>query len=87
MLPQDVAPDAVAGIVEWIKSRHPVWDTPLVLHTGDAVADALNLLPKRAHGTVVVVDDAGARSERSTRRRARVSTGSPASPTCSTRRR
>ena len=59
VLPQDVAPEAVAGIVAWIKSRHPVWDTPLVLHTGDAVADALNLLPKRAHGTVVVVDDAG----------------------------
>src|SRR6185312_9545179 len=59
VLPQDVAPDAVAGIVEWIKSRHPVWDTPLVLHTGDAVADALNLLPKRAHGAVVVVDDTG----------------------------
>ena len=58
-LPQDVAPEAVAEIVAWIKSRHPVWDTPLVLHTGDAVADALNLLPKRAHGTVVVVDDAG----------------------------
>ena len=59
VLPQDVAPEAVAEIVAWIKSRHPVWDTPLVLHTGDAVADALNLLPKRAHGTVVVVDDAG----------------------------
>jgi IMP dehydrogenase len=59
VLPQDVAPEAVAGIVAWIKSRHAVWDTPLVLHTGDAVADALNLLPKRAHGTVVVVDDAG----------------------------
>ncbi len=59
VLPQDVAPEAVAGIVTWLKSRHPVWDTPLVLHTGDAVADVLNLLPKRAHGTVVVVDDAG----------------------------
>jgi IMP dehydrogenase len=59
VLPQDVAPAAVAEIVGWIKSRHPVWDTPLVLHTGDAVADALNLLPKRAHGAVVVVDDAG----------------------------
>ena len=59
VLPQDVAPEAVAEIVAWIKSRHVVWDTPLVLHTGDAVADALNLLPKRAHGTVVVVDDAG----------------------------
>jgi IMP dehydrogenase len=59
VLPQDVAPEAVADIVAWIKARHPVWDTPLVLRTGDAVADALNLLPKRAHGTVVVVDDAG----------------------------
>ena len=57
VLPQDVDPQAVAGIVGWIKSRHPVWDTPLTLHTDDAVADALNLLPKRAHGTVVVVDD------------------------------
>jgi IMP dehydrogenase len=59
VLPQDVAPQAVAEIVGWIKSRHPVWDTPLVLGPGDAVADALNLLPKRAHGAVVVVDDGG----------------------------
>ncbi|MGQ0575269.1 MAG: GuaB1 family IMP dehydrogenase-related protein [Pseudonocardia sp.] len=57
VLPQDVAPEAVAGIVAWLKSRHPVWDTPLTLHVDDAVADALNLLPKRAHGSVVVVDD------------------------------
>ena len=59
VLPQDVAPEAVAGIVAWVKSRHPVWDTPLVLHPDQAVADALNLLPKRAHDAVVVVDDAG----------------------------
>jgi IMP dehydrogenase len=59
VLPQDVAPEAVADIVAWIKARHPVWDTPLVLRTGDAVADVLNLLQKRAHGTVVVVDEEG----------------------------
>ncbi len=59
VLPQDVATDAVAEIISWIKSRHPVWDTPLVLRTGDAVADALNLLPKRAHGAVVVTDEGG----------------------------
>ncbi|MFP5023072.1 GuaB1 family IMP dehydrogenase-related protein [Pseudonocardia phyllosphaerae] len=59
VLPQDVATDAVADIVGWIKQRDPVWDTPLVLRTGDAVADALNLLPKRAHDAVVVVDDGG----------------------------
>jgi IMP dehydrogenase len=59
VLPQDVAPEAVADIVGFIKSRHPVWDTPLVLAPGDAVADAVNLLAKRAHGAVVVVDDGG----------------------------
>nr|WP_228046956.1 GuaB1 family IMP dehydrogenase-related protein [Saccharopolyspora sp. HNM0983] len=56
VLPQDVDPTAVAEIVAWVKARHPVWDTPLVVHTDDAVADALNLLPKRAHDAVVVVD-------------------------------
>src|SRR5690242_82575 len=39
--------------------RHVVWDTPLTLGPGDAVAEALSLLPKRAHGTVVVVDEGG----------------------------
>jgi IMP dehydrogenase len=59
VLPQDVAPEAVAEIVAWIKSRHPVWDTPLVLTPSDAVADAMNLLSKRAHGAVAVVDGGG----------------------------
>ncbi|MGH3624963.1 MAG: GuaB1 family IMP dehydrogenase-related protein [Sciscionella sp.] len=57
VLPQDVDPTAVAEIISWVKTRHTVWDTPLVLSANDAVADVLNLLPKRAHGAVVVVDD------------------------------
>ncbi|HWM00915.1 MAG TPA: GuaB1 family IMP dehydrogenase-related protein [Actinophytocola sp.] len=59
VLPQDVDPSVVADIVAWVKSRHTVWDTPLILTPGDAVADAMNLLPKRAHGAVVVVDAEG----------------------------
>ncbi len=59
VLPQDVAPHAVADIVAWIKSRDLVWDTPLVLGADHAVADALNLMSKRAHGAVVVVDGSG----------------------------
>jgi len=59
VLPQDVDVEVVGNIVSWVKSRHPVWDTPLVLTPGDSVADALNLLPKRAHGAVVVVDSDG----------------------------
>nr|MDQ3990600.1 IMP dehydrogenase [Actinomycetota bacterium] len=57
VLPQDVDPTAVADTVEWVKARHLVLDTALTLDRRDAVADALNLLPKRAHGAVVVVDD------------------------------
>jgi IMP dehydrogenase len=59
VLPQDVDPAAVAEIVAWVKSRHPIWDTPLTLTGADAVADVLNLLPKRAHGAVAVVDSEG----------------------------
>jgi IMP dehydrogenase len=59
VLPQDVDTDAVAEIVSWVKERHPVWETPLVLTPAGSVADVLNLLPKRAHGSVVVVDDDG----------------------------
>ncbi|WP_020670432.1 GuaB1 family IMP dehydrogenase-related protein [Amycolatopsis nigrescens] len=59
VLPQDVDAAAVTDIVAWVKDRHTVWDTPLVLTGGDAVADALNLLGKRAHGAVVVVDGDG----------------------------
>jgi IMP dehydrogenase len=59
VIPQDVDAEAVADIVAGVKSRHTVWDTPVVLHAGDAVADALNLVNKRAHGAVVVVDSDG----------------------------
>ncbi|MBK1785638.1 GuaB1 family IMP dehydrogenase-related protein [Prauserella cavernicola] len=59
VLPQDVEATAVADIITWVKRRDPVWDTPLVLTPGDAVADAVNLVGKRAHGAVVVVDANG----------------------------
>jgi IMP dehydrogenase len=59
VLPQDVDAEVVAEITGWVKSRHVVWDTPLTLTPTDAVADALNLLPKRAHGAVAVVDGDG----------------------------
>ncbi|MBV8541389.1 MAG: GuaB1 family IMP dehydrogenase-related protein [Pseudonocardiales bacterium] len=60
VLPQDVDPAVVAETVAWVKSRHLVLDTALTLGPRDAVADAINLLPKRAHRAVVVLDGAGA---------------------------
>ncbi|HEX2263619.1 MAG TPA: IMP dehydrogenase, partial [Pseudonocardiaceae bacterium] len=58
VLPQDVDPEVVADTVAWVKSRHLVLDTALTLGPQDAVADAANLLPKRAHRAVVVLDGA-----------------------------
>jgi IMP dehydrogenase len=57
VLPQDIPTDVVGDVVNWIKARHTVYDTPITLSPTSTVAEALQLMPKRAHGVVVVVDD------------------------------
>jgi IMP dehydrogenase len=57
ILPQDIPADVVADVISWVKSRDLVADTALTLAPTDTVGDALSLLPKRAHGAVVVVSD------------------------------
>ena len=57
VIPQDIPIDVVAEVVAWVKRRHLVHDTPITLARTDTVSDALALLPKRAHGAVVVVED------------------------------
>jgi IMP dehydrogenase len=57
IIPQDIPLDVVADVVEFVKSRDLVHDTAITLAPTQTVGDALNLLPKRAHGAVVVVDD------------------------------
>lgn len=59
VLPQDVPLDVVASVVADVKSRHPVLETPVTVRPTDTVTDALHLVPKRAHGAAVVVDDDG----------------------------
>lgn len=56
IIPQDIPVDVVAEVIAWVKRRHVLYDTPLVLGPTDTVSDALALLPKRAHGAVIVVD-------------------------------
>ncbi|NUR96997.1 MAG: GuaB1 family IMP dehydrogenase-related protein [Kribbellaceae bacterium] len=56
VIPQDIPVDVVAEVVAWIKQRDPVHDTALTLPPTGTVGEALNLLPKRNHGAVVVVD-------------------------------
>ena len=57
VLPQDIPVEVVAEVVGWVKQRHPVFETPLTLQPSSTVSEALSLLPKRAHGALVVVAD------------------------------
>ncbi|MBV9858138.1 MAG: GuaB1 family IMP dehydrogenase-related protein [Streptosporangiaceae bacterium] len=56
ILPQDIPGDVVADVVAWVKTRDLVADTALTLRPSDTAGEALGLLPKRAHGAVIVVE-------------------------------
>ncbi len=56
VLPQDIPLDVIETVVAYIKSRHTVYDTPITLSPHDTVGDALQLIHKRSHGAVVVLD-------------------------------
>src|SRR5947208_1009519 len=57
ILPQDIPADVVADVIAWVKSRDLVVETALTLAPTDTAGDALSLLPKRAHGAVIVLSD------------------------------
>ena len=57
VIPQDIPVPVVADVVAWVKQRHPVFDTPITLSPHHTVADALALIPKRAHRAAFVVVD------------------------------
>lgn len=56
VIPQDIPLDVVAEVIDWVKQRHLVHDTAITLAPTDTVGDAINLLSKRAHGAIIVVD-------------------------------
>ncbi|MDQ6715551.1 MAG: CBS domain-containing protein, partial [Actinomycetota bacterium] len=57
VIPQDIPADVVAGVVEFVKSRHLLHDTAITLSPTETVGAAMTLLPKRSHGAGIVVDD------------------------------
>ena len=57
VIPQDIPIPVVADVVAWVKQRHRVFDTPIELRPDQTVAEALSLIPKRAHRAAVVVED------------------------------
>ncbi|WP_144122195.1 GuaB1 family IMP dehydrogenase-related protein [Catellatospora sichuanensis] len=59
VIPQDIPSAVVTEVIGWVKQRHLVHDTAITLRPHETVGDAIHLLPKRAHGAVVVVDEQG----------------------------
>jgi IMP dehydrogenase len=57
VLPQDIPAGVVREVVGWVKQRHLVVETAVTLSPQAPVSDALALLPKRAHGALIVVAD------------------------------
>ena len=56
ILPQDIPTDVVGQAIARVKGSHTVYDTPVRVTPDTTVGEAMSLLPKRAHGLVVVVD-------------------------------
>ena len=56
VLPQDIPLDVIATVVGFVKSCHPIYETPITLAPTDTVGEALSLIHKRAHGVVIIVD-------------------------------
>jgi IMP dehydrogenase len=56
VLPQDIPFEVLASMIKYVKSRHLFFETALTLSPDNTVADALNIIHKRSHGTVVVIN-------------------------------
>ena len=59
VIPQDIPLAVVTEVIGWVKQRDLVFDTAVHVTRHATVGEALSLMPKRAHGAVVVLDEAG----------------------------
>ena len=57
VIPQDIPFEIVSDVISWVKSRHIIFDTPVTLNPNETVADAIDLITKRAHGALIVVEN------------------------------
>jgi IMP dehydrogenase len=57
VIPQDIPIEIVSDVIKWVKARHTFFDTPVTLSPTETVADAVDLINKRAHGALIVVED------------------------------
>ncbi len=56
VFPQDIPPAAVADMTAAVKSAEILLDTPITMRPSDTVVSALDLINKRSHAAVIVID-------------------------------
>ncbi len=56
VLPQDMSHDRIEEIILFLKTRHPIIDTAVTLYEDESLQTGLNLISKRSHGAVIVLD-------------------------------
>lgn len=59
VLPQDMDIETLKKIVTFIKSADIHYDTPITVKTTNTIRDALGIIHKRAHNSVIMIDDQG----------------------------
>jgi len=57
VIPQDIPQDIVTNVISWVKARHTFFETPVTLEAHETAAEALELIHKRAHGVLLVVEN------------------------------
>ncbi len=57
VIPQDIPFDVVENVISWVKSRHTFFDTPVTMTADETVVNAIDLITKRAHGALIVVEN------------------------------
>lgn len=56
VLPQDIPLEVISQVVSYVKTRHPIYETPITLSPHQTIGDALGLIHKRSHGAAVIID-------------------------------
>ncbi len=57
ILPQDMPSEELASTIDYVKSRDLTYETPITLSPEHTIQDALNLINKRAHRHIIIVDN------------------------------
>ena len=57
IIPQDKSLDMSLDIIKYVKSRDIIYDTPLILSPENNINEALNIIHKRSHQAVIIVDN------------------------------